>query len=349
LAVERCALPLHAKLAASGGCELPVAIKALLDRCAQTELQHVLSARAQLAHVDRVASDGGSEVIALKGAVTVLGDPRHALDLADLDLWARPADARALTAALDREGYQGTGPSSPHHLETRVTTAALPIDVHTGIEMLDSESPEALWSRSILLADRGLLRRLAPKDHLWHLLLHVGVGHPERRGAIRDLLLLAQAAKECSADELAEVEAVIDRHRRAGDLRNMLGVARDLGVGLEPVRDRFEYQSAVLYAVSWHGRRLPLPWILKAAVGRWAVALHTGRADLKTELAKVAMKTIGPSLSRPIARVERIMPRTGRLLRVVSRLVRIPVAVMFAVPLALLAAFQARRAMRVSG
>jgi hypothetical protein len=177
----------------------------------------------------------------------------------------------------------------------------------------------------------------------------VGVAHPYRRGAIRDLLLLAHAVRECSDQELEKAQAMIERQWDANAMQRLLGMARDLAAGRETVIDKFRYMAGTVYAVNKHGDRLPLPWLLKADIARWAVAILNGRGAVETEWAKVTMRTLGPSVARPIARVERTMPRVGRVVRVASRLIRVAVAMLFAVPLAMLARYEARRAIRLLG
>jgi hypothetical protein len=321
----------------------------VLDRATHSELQRVLAARGQLARIDLIASEREWDVVLLKGAVAVLGDPRRAVDLADLDLLAAHDDAPALVAALDADGYRKAGSSSPLHLATRATEGALPIEVHARLEIPDCGSVETLRMRSVPVAETKRLRRLASSEHLMHLLTHVGVAHPYRRAAIRDLLLLEHAVHECCTKELEGARAVVERHRHASEMLRLLDMARDLAAKQGTVVDEFRYPSGTVYAVTLHGERLPLPRTLKAHIGLWAIAFLGGRRDLETEWAKVTMQTIGPSVAPPIARVERTMPRVGRVVRVATRLIRVAAAMLFAVPLALLARYEARRAIRALG
>ncbi len=107
--------------------------------------------------------------------------------------------------------------------------------------------------------------------------------------------------------------------------------------GTASFEDRFVYQAAVAYYVSWRGRWLPLPEVIRADVGKWAVALIAGRADMRREWGRVRMVTTGPSSSRSIAWIERRAPRLGRGVRVTSRVMRVVFATVLAAPLALLA------------
>jgi hypothetical protein len=345
LRTERCALPLKARLAASGryGLLAPES-KQELDNAARVELQRVLSARAQLLLIDRLVAEHGWGVVVLKGGVAALTD-RDAADLADIDVLARSDDARALAAALDSAGYRADGASSPLHLAGRVAEGGLEVEVHTSIDMVGCPWSESVWTRVTPLAGADHVRCLAPRDHLWHLLVHVGVLHPYRRGAIRDLLLLGQALTRCSHDDLAEVTAAIASHPYARTLQDMLCMARGLA-GTAPLEDRFAYQATVASLVRWHGRWLPLPEVIRADVGKWAIALLSGRADMRMEWGRVRMVTTGPSISRPIAWIEQRAPRLGRGVRVASRVLRVAIGIAFGLPLALAAAVVAARATR---
>jgi hypothetical protein len=345
LRAERCALALKARLVASKQYErLERVPKEELDEAARAELQRVLSARAQLLLVDRLAGERGWQVVVLKGGVPALSD-QDAVDLIDVDVLARPDHARALAAALDCAGYLDIGASSPQHLEGRIAEGGLKVEVHTGIDMVGCPWSESVWSRVTPLAGAVHLRRLAPRDHLWHLLVHVGVLHPYRRGAIRDLVLVSQALPLCSDEDLAEVTAGIARHSYARTLQDMLSMVRGLA-GTAPLEDRFAYQAAVSYSVARYGRWLPLPEMIRADVGKWAVALLSGRAELRQEWGRVRMVTTGPSLARPIAWIERRAPRLGRAVRVATRVVRVAIGMGLGLPLALVAASVAHRATR---
>lgn len=345
LHTERCALPLKARLVATGGHGgLAPAARRLLDTAAQVELQRVLSARAQLLLVDRLAAEHGWNVVVLKGGVAALAE-RGAVDLVDVDVLAEPDDARALAAALDDAGYPSIGFSSPFHLHAQATEGELPIEVHIGIDMSGTRWSEGVLNRAIPVPGAGHVRQLSPRDHLWHLLVHVGVRHPYRRSSVRDLLLIGQALARCSDGDVEEVMAAVGQHEYADALRNMLLVARGLA-GEVVLQDRLASHAVAAYVVGWYGRRLPLFPLLKADVGKWAIALLSGWSEIKSEWKVIRMVTTGPSFARPIAWIERKAPRIGRGVRVASRLARVSIAIVFAVPLALAAAFVARRVMK---
>ncbi len=303
----------------------------------------MLSARAQLQLIDRLAAEHGWEVVVLKGGVAALTD-QNPVDLADIDVLARPDDARALAAALDSTGYRDVGPSSPFHLKGRIAAGAgLPVEVHAKIDMVGCDWSESIWSRVTPLAGATGLRRLGARDHLWHLLVHVGALHAYRRGAIRDLLLVSWALAQCSKSELADVEAQIACDAHALTLRDMLFMAQALA-GTAPLEDRFTYQAAVSASVRQQGRWLPLPEVVRGDVGRWAVALLAGRAEMRTEWDRVRAVTTGVSLSPPIAWIERRAPRLGRGVRVAARVLRVAIGMAFGLPLALAAAVLSARA-----
>ena len=286
----------------------------------------------------------GGSVVVLKGGVAALSD-RDAVDLVDVDVLARPDEARALAAALDAAGYRGDGPSSPLHLEGRIAEGGIRVEVHTSIDMAGCGWSERIWGRVTPLAGATRLRRLAARDHVWHLLVHAGVLHPYRRGVIRELVLLSQALTQCSEDDLAEVTAQVRRHPYARTLQDMLSMARGVA-GAAPPEDRFGYQAAMSYVVRWSGRWLPLPEVIRDDVGRWTVALFSGRAEMRKEWERVRLVTLGPSASRSIAWIERRAPRLGRGVRVATRVLRVAIGIAFGLPLALGAAVVAARATR---
>jgi hypothetical protein len=342
---ERCALPLKACLVASERYGLlDQQARTELDGLAAREMQRVLSTRAQLLLIDRLAGAHGWSVVVLKGGVAALSD-RDAVDLTDVDVLTPPDQARALAAALDSVGYRDLGPSSPFHLKAMTAEGALPLEIHANVDMAGCEWGESIWSRVVPLARTTCLGRLAVRDSLWHLLVHVGVAHAYRRGAIRDLVLTSRALIECSPAEAAEVTARIAGHPYADALRDLLYMARGLA-GMGPLTDRFAHQAAVSHYLLSQDSWLPLGAVLRGDIGRWAVALLAGRPEMRTEWNRVGAITRGVSLSRPIAWVEQRAPRLGRAVRVAARLLRVSIGIAVGLPLAAAAAVVASRATR---
>src|SRR5262249_26597361 len=101
----------------------------------------------------------------------------------------------------------------------------------------------------------GLLR-MAPRAHAWHVLAHAVIHHPARRGSLRDLLVLAQALRECDGHDLAALEARAADSQHAEPLAAMLGMAHALAEGRVP-DDAFSAVSAVVYLLVSGAARVP--------------------------------------------------------------------------------------------
>ncbi|HYR11858.1 MAG TPA: nucleotidyltransferase family protein, partial [Longimicrobium sp.] len=247
LRVERCALPLRARVLARGT-ELPPAAAAALARRAEVELRRALSARAQLVTLSRILSPRGASALVLKGGVTVLGaDP---LDVLDVDVLVRPDQAREVAAALEQVGGHrphgaDAAPGTPgtFHLSGRAAPDAIQVEVHYALPYAGEVDP---WAGAVPAGLPGILR-LAPAAHLWHVLVHGVVHHPERRSTLREMLLLAAAVAACGADDLAGVEARAAAHPDAPLLLHALQAARALSLG-RPA-DPFRAAAALAYLV----------------------------------------------------------------------------------------------------
>src|SRR5690242_17049492 len=230
LRTERCALALKSRLGALG---LPVPDE--IERVATRERQRILSARGQLRRIGQLAAAHGMAGVVLKGGVAALTSSAP-VDLHDVDVLVRPPAAERLAALLDKEGFHATGPAGTAHLTQRVSPNAVQIEVHFALN--EFELSDAMWARARPLNGTAGLSRLGAADHVWHLLVHSVVTHPHRRGALRDVLLVAEAVRDCSPAEVEDVERRCASHRLGRALRDVLAMARGLGGG-GPVRDRF--------------------------------------------------------------------------------------------------------------
>jgi hypothetical protein len=312
LAIERCALPLRDALAAAELLETaqPVARAALEGRTVN-EAMHVLALRREAAEVSRLLRARGWEAVVLKGGATVLAGGRE-LDVRDLDLLLSPEQAPALAAVLDEAGYEtrdeDVTPGAPnrHELAGRMRPGGMVVEVHFDLAPV-SENPDPAVD-TLPLPQPGL-RRLHPVPNLWHVLTHGTLHHPERRGALRDLLVAAAAVAWCSPAELAEVERRIAAHRSAGVLGRMLAMARALGAG-GPVTDGFVRESVTAYLVYlWTLSRRPAAPLL-LALGRTAHALASGRG----EYLRLWAGSHVSAFSRGYAgqrRIDRLLPGVG--------------------------------------
>ena len=326
---ERCALALKSRLSAAG-CAVPDRVRAEVERAATRELQRILSARGHLLRIGQLAAAHHMPAIVLKGGAAALTSAAP-VDLHDVDVLVRPPDAERLARLLDEEGFRGTGPAGTAHLAQRVAPNALQIEIHFGIT--DVELSEAMWDRSRPLDRAAGLSRLGAADHLWHLLVHSVVTHPHRRGALRDVLLTADAMRDCSPPELEQVGRHSASHRLARPLGDLLAMARELDAG-GPVRDRFRREAAANYLL-----RGPLAWLgfsrfwtsaFLSALFAWL----EGAAERQHEWGLAWSRSSFPSVWGWAAWLERRAPRLGSWCRSAARVMRLMVCRAVAWPVA---------------
>lgn len=340
LETERCALPLLERV--RGGVTLEGAPREALERMATAELKRVLAARAQLRLLDRMAGRLDATVVVLKGGVAV-GDALP-LDVMDVDLLVRDEDLAAFAAAADEEGYARIGEdrvgplSEAHHLANRLLPSSIPVEFHHRVPGVGEEA--GLRSRSVPLDALPHSFRLAPADHLWHLLVHGAVHHPLRRGRIRDLLLTARAVGGCAEEELAGVRVRLAEHPFAVELARVLAMSEALLAG-RPTADPFRTTAAANYLLT----ALPLrggaiPGDLASCVS----ILVGGGADRRQMGARLWHNPRAPSEVGSISALERRLPRLGAGVRRTARVLRYASVL----PRAAIVAGWARRAARTS-
>ncbi|HEU4557197.1 MAG TPA: nucleotidyltransferase family protein [Longimicrobium sp.] len=241
---ERCAHPLLQALARAR-IALPVPAERVLRAYADTELKRILSAAAQLHALRGVARETGWTVVVMKGGVLAT-TPARAVDVLDLDVLLLPAEARALAARLDATLGYVTLEADPDpragmaHLAQRIAPHHVQVEIHERVSGL--AEPAALLARVEPLEGAPGLFRLHAGDHLRHLLEHGVRDHPDRRGSLRDLLLVADAVRR-APDVPAEAWG-----GGAQAERNVLAMARALAEGDAPP-DAFAAEAAARYLV----------------------------------------------------------------------------------------------------
>lgn len=321
LRAERCALPVRGRTQRLG-VALPEEVQVMLEDGATRELQRWLSMQGQLRLVGRLAAEQGLAVVALKGAAFACagGEP---LDVADLDVLARPGDAQRLGAVIDRAGghrRRGADADAPtpgrYVLGARVAPESVPVEVHFEVPFVGDAVD--VWA-GVRPGACGVLL-LEPADHLWHLLVHSAVHHLVRRGQIRELILLTGAVRACTAADLSRVERHIDGHPARVALDGLLAMARALAAG-EPAPDRFERIAAVRHGAAYTAR--PLRWI---PVKTWeayctaAVALEAGEGEYRALWHGTERSALVPGRYRGYRFRDRLLPSTlARGLRMALR------------------------------
>ena len=326
LTMERCAGPLKIQL----GAPHPV-----LDRFALTETQRTLSARARLHAVAEIARRHGWRVVALKGAVAAA---EQTTSLLDVDLLATPEVAPLLLEELSsRIGLPPEGPVSRRHLATLGGDSMLAIEVHQNIDNRWIRLTEQAWNRIVPFAAVPGLYRLNPRDHVTHMLSHVVVDHPERRGRLRDSLLLLQGLVECSQDERKAIAAECERNPHRDALLKELRLAEGLG-GDESAFAMLESEAfsrfwlfqrvgtgAAQRSSSWKTMENSIWTASMASVSGWPLwqMLKDGLHE----------PSAGRSEFGPTAFLERRLPRAGRGARVGLRALHYGIALAIGLPL----------------
>ena len=178
--------------------------------------------------------------------------------------------------------------------------------------------------------------RLGCGDHLWHLLEHTVIDHPERRGLIRELLLIGYAITECSDDDLVAVNKRIETHSLCAAFRAAYEAGDDLRKG-RCDRDLLESVAATFYAVRVVLLSVNLPRALEAYVYKWSFAWLLGRAARDSLREEIWSVSLDPSVQQPVAWLERWAPPAARPLRLSLRLARALIAAAIALPVAVVA------------
>ena len=342
LAVERCALPLHARLGAgAAGVRLPDDARALLRSAATEELQRVMAARRQLQMLGALAARRGWRAVVLKGGVAAAesaaaesaADSGAAVDLADLDVLAPPAEGAALAAALDALGYAAVGGGEArHHLDERDEPDSLPVEVHTTLHHGGAPTGAGVWARAVPLGGAPGLERPGGADHLWHVLTHSALDHPHRRGGLRDLLLAAAAWRSCSAAERDEVRARAAAHpEHAAMLGALLRTAESLAAGpaaaaaAPAAPDPFARVAAASYLFAVLSTRRGIGALLPGVTEIALFSLVGDGAD-RRRFWRSAAAPAPPPVHRPMTRLERAAPRLGAAVRLAARWRRLGIA-----------------------
>jgi Uncharacterised nucleotidyltransferase len=278
LGVERCAHPLRDALGADLLEALPEPARGALERRGVAEAVNALSLRHEAAQLAGLLRARGWAGMVLKGGAAVLGRACE-VDVRDLDLLVRPEHAQSLAADMDAAGYTHEGPdfdpaaSNRHELAPRTRDGQILVELHFALAPRLEGDP---WTGAVPLEVPGLFR-MAPANHLWHVLLHGTLHHPERRGGLRDVLVAAAAVRWCAAGDLAEVERRCRAHPRGSLPARMLAMARCVVEGASA--DPFRRQAAAAYLLyQFNGRYHPSEALL-LPLARTIFALGEGAGE----------------------------------------------------------------------
>jgi hypothetical protein len=315
LRVERCALPLARALAARPGLlDAAAPLYAVLEAAARREAARALVARTQLRTAACAAGSAGLDVIVLKGGVLVAGD--EPIDVADIDVLVDIDRADAFAAVMQRAGFRSSGQRSDR-VALSLAADGGTIEVHIVLGGDKEGDTDSIRRRSVLLDEVPPLRRLAPLDHLRHVVQHTTVDHLNRRTRIRDLLLIAHAARSCSPAEVASAYPSTDTSYRTAVCRATL--ERALRAAPEDAGRGEERGALTAYVLASTPPLRFLPQEVTAFVGHWSVSMLQTKWERQHIWESARHASLGPS-SRPYIRaVEQRSAVVGRAWRVAAR------------------------------
>jgi hypothetical protein len=309
LRTERCALALSAGQRAIAG-----EAGGVLRSRTYVELQRVLSARGEMANLAGLARAHGWTVAVLKGGAAVAAGEN--LDLIDVDVLAPGSEAHAVSEALGELGYGALAGRGSHRVGIRAARTSIHIEIHTSVPGLD-DGASAHSPRRLDASPVAGLRQLPPPDHLWHVLHHSAEQHPDRRGRLRELLVLAHAIRRCTPEQLAEGERRVAAHPRAALLGTHLAMARAVAARQGTPRDAFRLTAAGNYLVDRWVRGWRAPAWLRAWAERATVAAVARREGYPSEIGNAALGL--PSRHGALRWLQARVPAAERAARVAGR------------------------------
>jgi len=321
LTAERCTLPLDRRLPLTGD-PLPPAALAVLRQGARAESIRVLGVQSQLGRLGAMAAEHGWLLVVLKSGAS-LAQGWEPLDLVDLDVLVPAEATSAVQATLLGAGYRKVSSDTDQHLGGFLWEATANVEVHFALRAL-AGYPGAV-ERSLPAPADGRLRVLEPVDHAWHVLHHGVRAHPERRGSLRDLMLLA-----CSIRGLGPAQLDALRARALGDSALAAVYERMLEQGIrmargEPGADHFAVESACrLMGVRGEAERgLDRP--MRNTVDRATFGFASRRGALRDGVRHAFARGEGM-----VAAFRNVYPPLGRTASGASRLALFTVALPFA-------------------
>jgi hypothetical protein len=240
LLADACGLILSRRLSPAARLLLDDTAARTLQAATLRDQQRFLTAQSQARQLAAWALRSGRTLVVLKGGLAaVTGEPQ--LGLLDLDVLV-PEGRESLAEFMDGAlGYRaGADLEGAHHLGQRARPGGVQVEVHRFLKEL---TPSMDRLRPLLIPG---LHALAADEHAWHVLVHGAVSHRERRGRIRDLVLLGAALAECGDEELQRLRARAAAHPRGGLLLAVMDAAHAVAEG-RPLPDRFVSAAAGRY------------------------------------------------------------------------------------------------------
>lgn len=342
LRIERCAFPLQQALSQAPGTVSPAApFRAVLSRAAQLESARILVVRTHVRTAAMLAASAGFRVLVLKGGVMAGGD--NPIDLSDLDVLVAKDQAGAVASALRDLGWTSSDQSSDR-VSHILLSRDVPLEIHHALGHEPIEFSR-LWDRSALLDGLPPLRQLGPVDHLRHVVSHLALQHPNRRTRLRDLMLVAHAARRCSSTEAAAAFADAASSYTAAVSRATLDAAT--GQANAQARHDEERLALAIYALAARPRLRLLPHDISQVVDVCSITMLQTAWERRAVWATAQPTDVFRPSSRPYVRaIEDVMSRRSAA---VARAWRVAVRTAYravASILALALSIQARRTVK---
>ena len=320
LRVERCAYPLSSYLQDTGfKTLLPDNFQEILSKEVKWEAKRIASARSQLEEVREWALKNSACPIVLKGGLGILENTP--LDLNDIDILLPKSDAIGLFSSLLEYGYYP--PSEPARISHNCLwrKGALEVEIHQGIYDGLLYPANGTWPGARETRTCPGLWRLAPEDNVWHLLIHNVDKSPERRGRIRDLLLIRGALDSCSADDIAEIRNKCSGHRFYELLILTLDAA--LGAFTAQPDDPLEETALLTYLLANRRENRTKVYPTSGVVNRWVYALLAGPVERRQIWGQILKRAEGLSPNRLARWLQLRTPRIARVIMICRRSTRI--------------------------
>ena len=317
LRVERCAYPLS-RFFEDAGFEslLPDEFRDILREEADWEWRRISSAKRQLQAIATWASENDCRPIVLKGGLGVTENTL--LDLNDLDILLPKSDGGRLFDALIADGYRPSLSAAPYAMNGLSREGALAVDIHHALNEGPSGLNPDLRQHALEVSGSPGLWRLAPADHLWHVLIHNVGKHAERRGRIRDLLLLRSAIVECSPDDINAIKRKAARHELSSVLSMTLNCV--LGSSDGPAVDDPLKETALLaFLLANRKENRSKVYPTSGMVNRWVYAVLSGPVERRRIWEEILSRSTGTSGYKAIRGLELTTPRLGRAALICAR------------------------------
>lgn len=332
LRTERCANPLEMALRRTG-CEdlLTEPARRTLRREAEWERGRISSARRQLATIATWAEESDARPVVLRGGLPALGP--EGLDLNDVDVLLPMEAAHSLQVWLLELDDRRPGWAGRDHLRQLRQPGELAVEVHYALDGEEPDPGSGFWSRIREVPAAPGLWRLAPADHLWHVLTHQVVKHVPRRGRVRDLLLLRDALASCTPEEIDVTRRRVRGHRLSDLLELALEHALRWAQG-PGVEDPYIDTALAGYLIARRKENRSKVYPTSGRTNLWVYALLAGPIERRAVWARIWTRTEDQSGHPVIHRVQSLNPILGNLLRWGARLVSSVARFVRACPLA---------------